>query len=198
MSKSQINLENSAFLIMDYQLFALQNYLPEEAAQNIIKNTKKLLGTIHNKNIPVIYITVQFNDGYPEISSKNTVFSQIKEQGLFKKNDPLTQIHPDIKPNINDIEVTRNRIGSFSFTNLDLILKANKIDTLILAGLTTSGVVLSTVRQAFDLDYKLIVIEDCCSDPDPDIQEILMKKILPQHSSVLSINEAINLCAYIR
>lgn len=83
MSKSQINLENSAFLIMDYQLFALQNYLPEEAAQKIIKNTKKLLGTIHNKNIPVIYITVQFNDGYPEISSNNTVFSQIKEQGFF-------------------------------------------------------------------------------------------------------------------
>jgi nicotinamidase-related amidase len=51
---------------------------------------------------------------------------------------------------------------------------ASGIDTLVLAGVHTSGVVLSTVRHAGDLDYRLVVVPDCCADPDAEVHTMLL------------------------
>ena len=70
-----------------------------------------------------------------------------------------------------------------------MILRAQGIETLILTGVTTSGVVLSTVGQAFDLDYRLVVAGDCCADPDHDTNLFILDKILPQHAIVTRSTE---------
>src|SRR5260370_22115041 len=57
----------------------------------------------------------------------------------------------------------------FVGTDLETLLRANGIDTLVLAGVHTSGVVLSAVRHAGDLDYRLVVVRDCCADPDAEV-----------------------------
>lgn len=72
---------------------------------------------------------------------------------------------------------------------IEMILRAQGIENLILTGVTTSRVVLSTVGQAFDLDYRLIVVNDYCADPDPDTNMFLLKKVLPQHAFVTSSSE---------
>ena len=46
-------------------------------------------------------------------------------------------------------------------------------------GHATSGVILSTVRLAADLDYHVIVVEDGCADRDPDVHTLLMEKVFP-------------------
>jgi nicotinamidase-related amidase len=75
---------------------------------------------------------------------------------------------------------------------LDLILRANNIDTLIILGYATSGVVLSTVRYAADLDYRLVVVEDCCADQDPAIHDFLTQRIFPRQAEVVSALEVIH------
>lgn len=70
-----------------------------------------------------------------------------------------------------------------------MMLRAQGIETLILTGVTTSGVVLSTVRQAFDLDYRPVVASDSCADPDNDTHLFLVEKILPQHAFVTLSSE---------
>ena len=60
-----------------------------------------------------------------------------------------------------------------------MILQAHHIETLILMGHSTSGVILSTVRLAADLDYHLIVVEDGCADRDPEVHKLLMEKVFP-------------------
>lgn len=67
-----------------------------------------------------------------------------------------------------------------------MVLRTQGIETLILAGVTTSGVILSTVSQAFDLDYRLVIASDCCADPDHDTHVFLLEKILSQHAVVTS------------
>jgi nicotinamidase-related amidase len=69
-------------------------------------------------------------------------------------------------------------VGPFSTTNLDAILRAKSIETLVLMGIRTSGVVLSTVRWAADIDYRLIVLSDCCADPDEEVHRVLIEKVL--------------------
>jgi nicotinamidase-related amidase len=62
----------------------------------------------------------------------------------------------------------------------------------VLAGIATSGVVLSTIRQAADLDYELTVLEDGCADADPEVHRVLMEKVFPRQASVITAQEWIS------
>jgi hypothetical protein len=80
--------------------------------------------------------------------------------------------------------VGKHRVNALYGTALDLILRANALDTLIILGYATSGVVLSTVRAAADLDYRLVVVEDCCADQDPDLHDFLTQRLFPRQADV--------------
>jgi nicotinamidase-related amidase len=105
---------------------------------------------------------------------------------------PGAAIHPSLAPQPDDIIVTKHRVGAFTGTDLDMILRAQDIDTLILFGIYTSGVVLSTLRHlrlAADADYRIIVLKDCCADPDAEVHACLMDKIFPRQPTVVSASE---------
>lgn len=185
---SNIN-KNSALLVMDFQTIILNNFLPQESAGDVIRNTASLISHARAAGVPVIYVSVGFRKGYPEVSKNNKIFSSIKENGIFLADNESTAIQADVAPAENDAVIVKRRVGAFSFTELDMILRAQGIETLILTGVTTSGVVLSTVGQAFDLDYRLVVVSDCCADPDHDTHLFLLEKILPQHAFVTRSSE---------
>ena len=84
-----------------------------------------------------------------------------------------------------------NFLSVLHSTALDLILRANARDTLIILGYATSGVVLSTVRFATDLDYRLVVVEDCCADQDPDVHDFLTQRIFPRQAEVVTSEDVI-------
>jgi nicotinamidase-related amidase len=92
---------------------------------------------------------------------------------------PRGAIHAAVAPEGDDIVITKHRVGAFPGTDLEMILRANDIDTLILFGIATSGVVLSTLRHAADTDYRLIVIKDCCADSDAEVHACLVDKVFP-------------------
>ena len=76
-----------------------------------------------------------------------------------------------------------------------MILRAHNIETLILMGHATSGVILSTVRLAADLDYHLIVVEDGCADRDPEVHKLLMEKVFPRQGTVVSAKDMVQALA---
>ncbi|HSP07057.1 MAG TPA: isochorismatase family cysteine hydrolase, partial [Acidobacteriota bacterium] len=129
--------------------------------------------------------------GLPEINSRNPLFAAIKlsaqHQRLF--TGATGEIHSAVAPQGEDLVVTKHRISAFCGTDLDLILRANDIDTLILLGIATSGVVLSTALQAFDADYRLVIVNDCCADLDEALHTCLLEKLFPGRAAVLSSSE---------
>jgi nicotinamidase-related amidase len=68
-----------------------------------------------------------------------------------------------------------------------VVLRAGGIETLVLSGIATSGVVLSTVRQAADLDFSLVVLSDGCADADDEVPRVLCEKVFPRQADVLSV-----------
>jgi len=90
-----------------------------------------------------------------------------------------------VEPKPGDVVVTKHRVSAFAGTDLDMILRAGGISTMVLAGLATSGVVLSTVRHGADSDYRLVVVEDCCGDRDPEVHRVLMEKVFPRQATVV-------------
>jgi nicotinamidase-related amidase len=99
-------------------------------------------------------------------------------------DNPATQIPEEIAPHDGDIVVIKKRVGPFGTTDLHEQLQARGIDTLVLAGISTSGVVLSTVRDAHDRDYRVIVVADACADPDQEVHDFLVGRIFPHQVEV--------------
>ena len=105
---------------------------------------------------------------------------------MFAAGGDNLSIHPLVAPRFDEVVVTKHRVSAFSGTDLDMILRANGIETLLLAGIETGGVVLSTVRHGFDADYRIVVIDDCCSELDEEVHLTLMEKIFPRQAAVVT------------
>jgi nicotinamidase-related amidase len=139
----------------------------------------------------VLHVQVGFRPGLPEVSSRNALFGAVKNseqhQRLFR--EPLGAIPDAIAPQGNDIVITKHRISAFAGTDLAMILRANDIETLVLLGIATSGVVLSTLTEAADADYRLAVIGDCCADLDAALHDCLLQRFFPTRGSVLSAED---------
>lgn len=67
-----------------------------------------------------------------------------------------------IVPRITDFIIKKHRFSGFVGTDLDLVLRARGIDTLLMAGVATNVCVETTARHAFTLDYRIVLVEDCC------------------------------------
>jgi nicotinamidase-related amidase len=68
-----------------------------------------------------------------------------------------------------------------------VVLRSQGIGTLVLTGIATSGVVLSTLREAADKDYELVVLADCCADGDSEVHRVLLEKVFPRQADVLDV-----------
>jgi nicotinamidase-related amidase len=135
----------------------------------------------------IIFCKVGFREGYPEVSETTPVFSQAMQYGrLMGRGSVLLK---EFDPSPNEPVVDKTRFSAFTGSGLDVILRAHDIRHLVLSGVSTSGVVLSTLRQAFDLDYELTVLSDACMDPDHEVHSTLINKIFPRQAQVLSVAE---------
>lgn len=139
----------------------------------------------------VIHVQAGFRTGLPEVSGRNELFAALKSssqhQQLFE--GASGRIHPALGPEPTDIVVTKHRVSAFSGTDLDMILRANEISNLVLFGIATSGVVLATLLEASDQDFRLVVVADCCADLDPDLHTCLIERLFPKHADVLTASE---------
>ena len=138
--------------------------------------------------MPIGYVRMAFDDAdYAAIPEHDKTLQAIATGRLLHSEAPETAIHNILAPEPDDLVVRKTRFGAFSTTDLDQQLRDRNIDTLILTGIITSGVVLSTVREAADRDYHLYVLEDGCADRDQDTHTFLIRKIFPRQAHVLSI-----------
>jgi nicotinamidase-related amidase len=94
-------------------------------------------------------------------------------------------LHPAVAPRDGEVVVGKHRGSAFTGTDLEMILRAREIDTLVLMGIATSGVVLATLLHAADADYRLAVIKDCCLDREPDVHAALIEKFFPRMAAVV-------------
>jgi nicotinamidase-related amidase len=187
--KLSIRPKMTAVLLMDFQRMVVDSYAVDKEA--LLGRVKRLAVAARNCGAMVIHVAVGFQLGYPEISGRNPIFSSLKGAGLLAAGDPTAEIHPELTPQPGDVVVTKQRVSAFTGTNLDMILRSNNIDTLLFTGILTQGVVLSTLRHASDMDYRAVVVADCCSDKDPEVQRVLMEKIFPLQARVAAVEECI-------
>ncbi|HVA52898.1 MAG TPA: isochorismatase family cysteine hydrolase [Acidimicrobiales bacterium] len=178
---------NQAFLVMDMQSGIVER-LGDRSAP-LIGSIIFALEAAHRTSVQVIFVRVAFRDGAPEISPRNKSFSALANLHSMSEGGTATQVHPDLVVAPGDVLVTKRRVSAFSGSDLDVVLRAKSIDSLVLCGIATSGVVLSTLRQAADLDFAISVLSDACADADEEVHRVLMEKVFPRQANVITVRE---------
>ena len=186
--------QRTALLVMDYQPTIVA--IAGDDADALVARAAGAIGRARAAGAHVGYVRVAFTaEDRAAIPERNRTFSQVAAGGRLADGDPDAEVHPDLRPGEGDVVVTKTRTGAFSTTDLAGRLAALVVDTLVLAGISTSGVVLSTTRDAADRDYRLLVLADCCADPDAEVHRVLMEKVLPRQAEVIDLEAFARLLA---
>jgi nicotinamidase-related amidase len=173
-------------LVMDFQ----HGIVERLGDPSVIDAADRAVKAARADGIPVMFVRVAFRPGYPEAAESNIAFAGVRQAGdAMTQDHPATQVHAALEPVGEEPVILKRRISAFSGSDLDVLLRAAGADTLILAGIATSGVVLSTLRQAADLDYRLTVLSDACADPDPEVHRVLLDKVFPRQALVTTADE---------
>jgi nicotinamidase-related amidase len=180
---------HTAVLGLDCQAGVVSIYAkPEEP---FIERCSTVLQSARKAGMTVIHAKVGFRPGLPEVATRNRLFASIKSSPQHQKLFEGTSgaIHRLLGPEPDDIVVTKHRISAFQGTDLQMVLRTKEIDTLVMFGIATSGVVLSTLLEACDADYRTVVIADCCADTDADLHRVLIERLFPLRGEVTTAAE---------
>lgn len=181
-----IDPRRTMLLVMDYQTAILSN-LPTDLTNELIARTAETLTLARSRGIGIGYVWVAFEDAdFNAIPPTNKGFYAVRESRRLAADKPESAIHEAVAPQDGDVVVRKVRVGAFSTTDLAEQLQEREIDTLILAGVATSGVVLSTLRDAADQDYRIYVMKDCCADRTPEVHTLLTEKVFPNQAYVIN------------
>jgi nicotinamidase-related amidase len=186
----KLDKRRTALLIADFYA-EMMGTLPHAVSRKCIEKTQAIQAQARAAKILICYSATVFRPGYIEVSERNKIFSQRKHSGQPAIADPLAVIHESVRPAPGEPVVGKHRVNALFGTDLGVILTANDVDTLVMLGYATSGVILSTTRFAADADYRLVIVEDCCADTDAAVHDFLCQKIFPRQADVVQSGDVI-------
>ncbi len=180
------NNQTTALLIMDVQGPTIK-MLPDSLP--LIHSITKAIDAARKNKIPVIYVVIGFRKGYPEVSPNNKSFVMLKSGAMSLDTEESAKVHESVAPLPGEIIITKKRTSAFAGSDLEVVLRSFGINHLVLTGIATNGVVLSTTREAADKDYKITVLSDCCADRDEEVHRVLTTKVFPRQADVITAEE---------
>ena len=175
----------TALLLCDFQ----NGIAGRPGMEDAVEAASRALATARERGIPVLFVRVAFRPGYPEIAASNLSFAARAASAgdTMLVDSPYTQVVDALAPRPDEPVVIKKRISAFAGSDLEVLLRGLGAEELVIAGIATSGVMLSTVRQAADLDYRLTVLADACADADPEVHRVLTEKVFPRQATVTTV-----------
>lgn len=178
----------SLLLLLDFQAGVLAGL--GDAGTELAVRVAEAMDTARSAGVPLVHVRTAFRPGYPEVSDRNALFSSIRAGGRLLEGGADTDFALGLEPRGEEAVITKHRIDAFWATDLDVVLGAMAHPTLFLAGIVTSGAVLSAVRSAANRDHSVVVIGDCCGDRDQAVHDTLMTRVFPMTARVSTAADA--------
>jgi nicotinamidase-related amidase len=176
---------NRALLLMDLQVPLIERL----GSPELVSTLQHAADGARAAGVLVIFARLAFRPGHPETSPNNRIFAGVANSGGYLDGEQTTTIHPELAPQDGDIVVNKKRVSAFAGSDLDLVLRSRGISAVALAGIATSGVVLSTYTEAADRDLAITVLRDGCADGDEALQAALLDRYFPRMGEVLTVEE---------
>jgi len=170
----------AALLVMDFQNAIVEML---EDPEPLLERAEQTIAVARSRGMTIAYVRVGVTD--EDLAAAPPAAAE--RFGRLRDGDPQTAIVGRLAPAEGDIVVRKVRVGAFSTTDLESQLRARGIEALVLTGIATSGVVLSTVRDAFDKDFHVTVLADVCADRDAEVHRVLIEKVFPRQADVVPL-----------
>ena len=154
----------------------------------VIPNNRRILDQFRAKGLDVLYarIACHLTDGRDRsLSQKKPGWNNV----LMPKDEPASQIYPEIAPESDEIVVTKTTDSAVTGTNLRLILANLGITHVVCTGIFTDQCVASTVRSLADESFDVVVVEDACAAGTRELHDRELEIINNIYCSVMSTDE---------
>lgn len=163
-------LDRAALVIMHYQVdvFAI---LFGDRPSPLLDKCNALIRRWRVTGRPVLFPNFTLGEYYEHASKNNRLISSIVPTGRFRNALPMQGLAIER----GDLFYACPRASVFYGTTLDADLRTRGISALVMAGISSTGVVLSSITWASDADYDVHLVRDCCYDPDQEAHEALFR-----------------------
>lgn len=163
-------IDNAALVIMHYQVdvFAI---LFGEKPSPLLDKCNALIRRWRVTGRPVLFPNFFLGEKYEHAPKSNRLISSIVPTGRFRNALPMKGLA--IEPGDRLYSCPRGSV--FHGTTLDADLRTRGISTLVMAGISSTGVCLSSITWASDADYDVRLVRDCCYDPDQEAHDALFR-----------------------
>ncbi|MEV6925187.1 isochorismatase family cysteine hydrolase [Dactylosporangium sp. NPDC051485] len=138
-------------------------FRPQLAERDVLSRTAALIQRARLSGTPIGFVRVGFSPDYREVHPGSAIFARARKHDIFKLGTWGTQVHETLAPAAGDYDIIKHRVSPFYGTSLEVLLRANRVERLLLCGVSTNGVVHTGAREAHDRDYECLVVEDCCA-----------------------------------
>jgi len=198
-----VNPDHSALLVIDMQ----NDYCNEKGALGKMGIDVSMVKEMAHRLVN--FLTIARDRGIFIIHTRNIHDSWTESPALrWKHNNARTKIkstakantwgaewyegHSEFQPTLNEYVISKHRYSAFINTDLDLVLRSNRIRTLIITGTATNVCVESTAREGFMLDYNIVLVKDCVASGHIDLHNATLKNIELLFGSVAVSNEIVD------
>ncbi|MFF4161543.1 cysteine hydrolase [Streptomyces sp. NPDC001678] len=181
---------HTALLVTDCQP-AILAALPEGGDREaLLARVEEAIADVRAQGGTIAYVRAGFTEAdWDATPAVNKSFAPLAQHRVMHHEDPATAIHERLAPQGGDVVVRKTRYGGMSATDLDQQLRERGITTLVVSGISTGGAVLSTVVDAADRDYQLYVLSDGVADPDIEVHNLLLHRVLPSRAHIIDTAE---------
>lgn len=182
-----VNPRHTAVLVIDVQNdFCSEGGLMHELGKDLsmmkpaVGRLRRLLDGARAAGVRPIYIQNTWLPNHGVASGPWLRFMVVRygmdpQRGCTVEGTWGGEILPEVAPQPGEIVVRKWRSDSFLGTNLDMVLRAHSVQTVIVTGVVTQGCVESTARAAAFRDYYVVVAEDCVATYDRELHEASLK-----------------------
>ena len=193
----ELDKRQTAVLVMDLE----NDLIHEEGAfkdfgfaqmvkdNDVLAKTNSLLAAARQAQVKVIYVSVKFRSGHPEVSRNTGLFQAVVEANALVEGTWGAEIHEAVKPREGEPVVTKRAVSAFAASDLEKILQASGINTLVLSGVATNFVVEGTAREAADRGYNVVVVGDCCASMSQEAHDSALTTALPFLATLTTSDE---------
>ncbi|HEY0686648.1 MAG TPA: isochorismatase family cysteine hydrolase [Steroidobacter sp.] len=163
-------IDRAALVVMHYQVDVFTILFGEQPSP-LLDKCNELIRRWRVTGRPVLFPNFFLGENYEHASKNNRLISSIVPTGYFRNAQPMKGLAIER----DDVFYACPRASVFHGTTLDADLRARGVSTLVMAGISTTGVVLSSITWASDADYDVRLVRDCCYDPDRAAHEALFR-----------------------
>jgi len=152
-----------------------------------LKQTRRLLDAARGR-APVIFTTIAYE---PDMSDAGLWAVKVPWLARCQLGSPAVDIDPAVAPLDGERVVVKKFPSSFHGTGLDADLRAAGVDTLIVAGCTTSVCVRATVVDALQHGYRPLVAAEAVGDFVPEVHRVHLADLDARYADVTTVDDVV-------